>query len=126
MDKHGVRVAQRRGDLRFLTEARQHLCVLLQAAMKDLDGDLPGKPCVIGQEDFAASTFCDGADDSVGPLKNRSRVRIQQGDVSFGVHLAGSSGAAPVPCGVVAPIARWDGGPRFQIATSVGPDVRVS
>ena len=97
---HDVRVAQRRGDLRFLAEARQHLRVLLQAAVKDLDRDLPGKARVIGQEDLSASTFRDRADDSIRPLEDRSRREFGERDVSFGVHLAGCAGAAAVPCGV--------------------------
>jgi hypothetical protein len=82
--------------------------------VKDLDGDLPGKARVIGQEDLAASAFCDGADDSVRPLKNRSRREFRKRDVSFGVHLAAYAGAAVVPGGVVGPSTGMAVGERSQ------------
>jgi len=86
---HDMRMTQRRGDLRLLAEAGQHLSILLEATVKDLDRDLSGEAGVIGQEDLSASTFRDGAHDAIRPLQDRSGPELGERNVSVGVHLAG-------------------------------------
>ncbi len=71
-DLDDVRVAQRRGDLRLLAEARLRVRVVEVGPVQKLHSELPGQAGVVGRMDLAASTLSDWAHDPVRAGQDRT------------------------------------------------------
>ncbi len=65
-----VRMAEGRGDLRFLAKSGQGFLVACERPMQQLDGEFPGQPRVRRQVDLPEAALGERPDDAVGVLQH--------------------------------------------------------